>query len=465
MSVIEGLLIFFAILLIYFIMVFTLHKKGILEKHNISLYGPALLIRTKKGVNFLKKIAGKKRFWKAFGSFGVVFCIIFMVFMVMVLVWQAWAVLGFTPEQKEALPGPEYALVLPGINPILPIEYVGYILLALVVAVVVHEFSHGILVFAGKLKVKSLGILYLIVPIGAFCEPDEEELKKAETKKRMRVYAAGPLSNFVVALVCILLFSFVFMSAVQPVESAENGMVVLKVYENSPADEAGIETGSVILSVNNTNFSDFNTFEERVIKYIEIMNKTNANETITITYSSDGSSPITKQIMLADRYNYTRDESYIGKGHPGIYSFINMEGDLKILQNPLLEKFPYGFLFFYVIPLTGYFQGYNPIVSPFTELFEITGPLSVLPPVVFWAIINALYWIFWLNLAVGLFNVLPMVPLDGGFIFNDSVGLFLKKIKKNMSEERKEKIVRNVSTVISLLILLAIIFPFIIKYI
>lgn len=465
MSIVEGLLIFFTILLFYFIIVFTLYKRGILEKHNISLYGPALLIRTKKGVNFLKKIASKSRFWKAFGSFGVVFCIVFMVLMVLLLVWQAWAVLGFTPEQRQAMPGPEIALVLPGINPILPIEYLGYILLALIVAVVVHEFSHGILVFVGKLKVKSLGILYLIVPIGAFCEPDEEELKKAETKKRMRVYAAGPLSNFVVALVSILLFSFVFMSAVQPVQSVEGGMVVLKVYDDSPADKAGIGTGAVILAVNNTNFSDFNTFEKRVEKYIEIMNQTNANDTVTITYSYGDSSSITKEITLADRYNYSRNASYMGKGHPGIYSFINMSGDLKILQNPLFEQFPYGFLFFYVIPLTGYFQGYNPIVSPFTDLFKITGPLGVLPPVVFWIIINALYWIFWLNLAVGLFNVLPMVPLDGGFLFNDSVSLFLKRIKKNISDERKEKVVRNVSTVISLLILLAIIFPFIIKYI
>ena len=98
------------------------------------------------------------------------------------LIWQAWLVFGFTPEQKESLPGPEVALVIPGINPILPLEFIGYIILALVVAMVVHEFSHGILTFAGKLKVKSLGILYCIVPIGAFCEPDDEELKNTTIK-------------------------------------------------------------------------------------------------------------------------------------------------------------------------------------------------------------------------------------------------------------------------------------------
>ena len=139
-----------------------------------------------------------------------------MVIMVAILVWQAWVVMGFTPEQKEAMPGPEIALVLPGINPILPLEYIGYILLALVVAIIVHEFSHGILTLAGDLKVKSLGLLYLIIPIGAFCEPDEEELKKTKTAKRMRVFSAGPLGNFVVVLISICLFSFVLMSAVQP---------------------------------------------------------------------------------------------------------------------------------------------------------------------------------------------------------------------------------------------------------
>ena len=58
-----------------------------------------------------------------------------------------------------------------------------------------------------------------------------------------------------------------------------------------------------------------------------------------------------------------------------------------------------------------------------------------------------------------------MIPLDGGFLFNDAVGSLIKRVKKNISDEKKQKIVRNISLVISLLILLAIIFPFFIKYI
>jgi len=456
MSIIEGLLIFFAIVFIYFVLVIILKKRGILEKLNISLYGPALLLRTNKGKNLLKKIARKKRFWKAYGSFAVVFCFIAMVIMVTVLILQAWLVLGFTPEQKEALPGPEIALVLPGINPILPLEYIGYILLALVVAIIVHEFSHGILTIAGDLKVKSLGILYLIMPVGAFCEPDEEQLKKAETVKRMRVYAAGPLANFVVVLISIVVLSFVFMPAVQP---AADGVTIISVGEDSPAELAGFQPGMIIKSINNTNIT---TFDE----YFDLMDTTKANQSVEISYYWHGHK--TKNVTLSDKYveyekrGGIKNESNKGLGYFGIYP-INSQGFLPILKNPFgsLDNI----LVFYVIPLLGYFQGYNPIVSPFTESYIITGPLSVLPPGVFWMIVNALYWIFWLNLAVGLFNVLPMIPLDGGFLFNDAVGSLVSRIKKGLPEEKKEKIVKNVTLVISLLILLAIIFPFLIKYI
>ena len=456
MSIIEGLLIFFAIVFIYFVLVVILKKRGILEKLNISLYGPALLLRTNKGKNLLKKIARKKRFWKAYGSFAVVFCFIAMVIMVTVLILQAWLVLGFTPEQKEALPGPEIALVLPGINPILPLEYIGYILLALVVAIIVHEFSHGILTIAGDLKVKSLGILYLIMPVGAFCEPDEEQLKKAETVKRMRVYAAGPLANFVVVLISIVVLSFVFMPAVQP---AADGVTIISVGEDSPAELAGFQPGMIIKSINNTNIT---TFDE----YFDLMDTTKANQSVEISYYWHGYK--TKNVTLSDKYveyekrGGIKNESNKGLGYFGIYP-INSQGFLPILKNPFgsLDNM----LVFYVIPLLGYFQGYNPIVSPFTESYIITGPLSVLPPGVFWMIVNALYWIFWLNLAVGLFNVLPMIPLDGGFLFNDAVGSLVSRIKKGLPEEKKEKIVKNVTLVISLLILLAIIFPFLIKYI
>ncbi|UCD13934.1 MAG: site-2 protease family protein [Thermoplasmatales archaeon] len=416
--------------------------------------------RTKRGRGFLKKLAEKKRFWKSFGNFGIVLCIFAMILMTAMLIWQAWFVFGFTPEQKEALPGPEIALILPGINPILPIEYVGYIILAFIVAIIVHEFSHGILTIASKLKVKSLGILYLIFPIGAFCEPDENGLKKAKTKPRMRIYAAGPTANFVVVLVSILLFSFAFMSSIQP---AAEGAHVFSVDQDSPAEKIGLQPGMTITSFNNTKVTN-------VTEYFYVLRKTNANQTTTIRYKR-GDKELNATVTLTDRYlehekrGYLNNESFKNMGYLGTFLLRDevFNNYLSALKNPF-KRFPDSFLLFFVIPILGYFQGYNPIVSPFTDSYVITGPLSVIPINVFWIIVNALYWIFWLNLAVALFNVLPMVPLDGGFLFNDAMGSFIKRIKKGISDEKREKLVKNISLTISLTILLLIMFPWLIKY-
>ena len=119
----------------------------------------------------------------------------------------------------------------------------------------------------------------------------------------------------------------------------------------------------------------------------------------------------------------------------------------------------------YALPIFGYVSGYNPIAEPFINNYKITGPLSLLPNDVYWAIVTALYWIFWLNLLVGLFNVLPMIPLDGGFLFNDALKSFIKRVKKDISNERRDKIVKNISLIISLTILFLILFPFFFKYI
>ena len=409
--------------------------------------------RTEKGIQFLKNRAKHERFWKIYGNTSIIFCFITMVLMTALMIMTAWLVFGFTPAQRNALPGPEVALVLPGINPILPLEYLGYVLLGLIIAIMVHEFSHGILALADKLKVKSLGILYLIVPIGAFCEPDDEEVKKARILSRMRIYAAGPAANFVVVLISILLFSLVFMSAVQP---AADGVSVLTVVKDAPVATIGLAPGMILTSINDTKITNQTEFSKEV-------EKLHAGLPTNITYVK-GLKKFTSIVIPADRYNYTKNLSNKGQGYLGVYTSNIHKGFLTFLKNPF-SSFPDGFLLYYSLPLWGYFNGYNPIVTPFTDSYVITGPLGVLPTPLFWIIINAIYWIFWLNLAVSLFNVLPMVPLDGGFLFNDGVRAVIIRLKKGIKEETKEKIVKNVSLAISLVILGLILLPFFIKYV
>jgi len=460
MTIISGLLIFLIIIFLYFLIVYLLHKKGFLEKHNISLYGPALLLRTTKGIGLLKKISSKKRFWKAYGSSGVVFCFICMIIFVLFFLWQFSFVIGLSPEERaDLLPGAEFYVILPGINPILPIEYLFYIILALIVAIIVHEFSHGILTLVGDLKVKSMGILYLIFPIGAFVEPDEEQMKKTEITKRMRVYAVGPLSNFVMFFICLLLFSFIFISAVQP----GDGLTVYELFEDSPADEIGIKKGSIITEVNGTDLTKFKNLDDRFEEYRNILNSTKANDTITISYIYKNIPHNNIKLKLVDKYNYIKTNTSKGKGHTGIYTFVDEDRNLDRLKNPFEDPL-LRLLNFISIPILGYFQGYNPIASPFTDSYTITGLLGYIPPDAFWIIVNSLYWIAWLNLMIGIFNILPMVPLDGGFLFTDAIRLTVKLIKKSISEENLEKIVRKITMVVSLIILFIIISPILLKY-
>jgi membrane-associated protease RseP (regulator of RpoE activity) len=455
MTFIEGLTIFLSIILIYIIVVYILHKKDILKKYNISFYGPGLLLRTKKFRNFIKKISSIKKFWKSYGNFSIVFCLAVMIFMIIIFIQQIWLLYGLNPEIKKILPGPDMMLVLPGINPLLPLEYIWYIIIALVIAIIVHEFSHGILTFASDLKVKSLGLLYLIIPIGAFVEPDEEELKKTKPRKRMRVFAVGPMANFIAAFIALLILSFIFMSAVHPIEGGD----VLYVIPETPADEIGLESGSVIISINDTKAYNISNLKL-------ILGKTYPGQTVNISYLNE-LTIFNKNVTLDSYYNYIepKNESYKNISFLGVMFNIYKQNFTYSLQNPFTYNFPDGFLNMYAIPFMGYLSGYNPITKPYTYTYQIKGPLAFIPNDAFWGIVNALYWIFWLNLAVGIFNSLPIIPFDGGFIFRDTIGLSVKKIKKDISEENKEKIVKKISLIISIVVLFLILFPFFFKYI
>jgi len=461
MTWIDGLLIFISILFGYSILVMILNKKGILKRYNIGVWGPVLLLKTKKGIGFLKRLSRKKRFWKAYGSSAVVVCFISMLIMVYFFIWQFITLLGYdlTPAQKAQLPGIEFALILPGINPIIPVEYLAYILVSLIVAIIVHEFSHGILTLVANLKVKAMGIAYLIIPIGAFVEPDEEELKETKISKRMRVFAVGPVANFVVVLICLLLFSFVLMGSLQP---ATEGVVIVSTSEDSPAEEYGFEPGMIITNINNSSINSYYDF-------FVVMNNSQSGKEVAVDYYWEGHKNMT--IIFADKYEYYEEnypefnnESFKGKGYFGIGP-TSHDVYLSVLKNPFGDQTMDRFIFLLTLPVLGYVNGYNPIAAPFTESYVVTGPLGVLPEPVFWGITNMIYWIFWINLMVGLFNVIPMLPLDGGYLFNDYLRIIVRKLRKNTSEEKQEKIVGNISLFVSLLILFLVLFPFIFKYI
>jgi len=117
------------------------------------------------------------------------------------------AIGGNSTQLDNTAPGATF--ILPGIN--LPlIEAV----LALAIMLVVHECAHGLLARVGKIKLNSAGLVFLgFLPMGAFIDPDEKQLKKADMHTQNRVLVAGSMSNFITSLVLfIVLLSFVFVT-------------------------------------------------------------------------------------------------------------------------------------------------------------------------------------------------------------------------------------------------------------
>ncbi len=102
---------------------------------------------------------------------------------------------------------PSGTLLLPGVN--LPF-FEG--ILALIVIMVVHEGSHAVLAKMARVPIKSSGVvLFGIIPIGAFVEPDEKKLEKVERVRQTRVLSAGSTANFVSSLLFFLPFMAVLL--------------------------------------------------------------------------------------------------------------------------------------------------------------------------------------------------------------------------------------------------------------
>ena len=417
-------------------------NEGHLEKYNLDLvWGRSFVMwRTDAGKDFIEWLAQYNLFWRRVGAVWVVTVFLIMILMFLLLAWQAtlaWSI------PKTSAVSPKMMIGLPGLNPVIPLWYG---ILALVVAMVVHEFSHGILSRVADVKIKALGLLMFIFPVGAFVEPDEEEMKNMKRWERMRLYSAGPGSNMVIAIVFSLLFSWVMVDSLEP---SNDGVLSANVVMDYGGSEAGLEPWMLITSVNDQEVNSAQDFSD-------IMNETYAGQTVNVSVLNKGQ-PETYQATLSDKGSYYLKyypdyyEPWMsGKGFMGIAVV-----DPEVVTDSLAHPGSSGGSMLQYITLP--FQKLQPFPEHFTSLFEPTGIPGILPDNLFWILANCFYWIFWLNLMVGLTNALPAVPLDGGFIFADGVSGILDKFKQGMTEERKEVFVDNLVAILAFSVIFLVI--------
>jgi len=319
-------------------------------------------------------------------------------------------------------------LLLPGINPLLPIVY-GW--LAIVAAVVIHEGAHGVIARNNGFTVKSSGLLFfLIIPIGAFVDVDEEQIKKAKAKPSMKVMAAGVGGNVLVGVVC-LLGLLLIVGSLSPIVS---GVYVSSLIDDTPAVDAGLQPRDVLVSIDNIAINSSSDLRNVMKAY-----KAGDNVTVTVRRGDGWQDKYTTNLTLTTIDNRTA---------MGIMVF-NLQSQ-QVLDN--YKQFSLETFSRYLIPPT--------LASSFIPYSDMLAQFYTSPIGPSWAIIaNLLFWVWFVNFNVAIFNALPIYPLDGGRI----IDIVLKRVAgKKLSEQTIYRITIAVSVVCVILVLASIALPFII---
>ncbi|MBE6511622.1 MAG: membrane-associated Zn-dependent protease [Methanobrevibacter olleyae] len=261
---------------------------------------------------------------------------------------------------KTLMDAPTVSLVVPGVevpgSPIFIPLLSG--LIALATVLVVHEFSHGILARVEKIGLKSIGLLLFAILPGAFVEPDDEELNELSRPAKMRIYVAGSMANLTLAAIAMIIM-MVISSFIVPMVFEDDGVVINRLTSDGNAINHMSE-GMVIRSINNLTVNDMASFQKAT-------NTLKPNETVNIHTDQ------------------------------GDYSF-------QLKSNPMNRSL--GFMGVQVNANNVIADGFDN--QFYTPLLWILMPLSEL-----------LFWIYFLNFAIGTFNLLPMKPLDGGHLLEN----------------------------------------------
>lgn len=165
------------VFLIYWALVYWLKKRGTLAKYNISTFGPVLMVETTRGLKYLDQIAASKRFWRLFANIGIILMFAGMIFMFSLVVFSdivlVQTVLNGTVMEPTEYHELQNIFLIPGLNQFIPLVWG---LIALVVAVFIHEIMHSVLARAEDIKVHAVGVIVALFPIGGFAKIDDRQL-------------------------------------------------------------------------------------------------------------------------------------------------------------------------------------------------------------------------------------------------------------------------------------------------
>ena len=357
------------------------------------------LIHTPYGISFFDKIA-KTSAARIYSKFSTYFMPLITALAVFLFVVAAIGMFSNSAAREGVRDiGPQANLLIPGLNPLLPWTY-GWI--ALVVTIVIHEAGHGIVARVYNAKVESTGlVLFLIFPIGAFVNIQREELEKTPLKHKCSILTAGPLNNMILAAASLIALYYV-MSTLSPLPGfdEEPSVIVADIRPGSLAEQLGITQGSKIQSIDGQKIENLNDVG-KVLRSTE-------GKDIEVIWEDDkgvvtAKSGPNENSLLGVSIRMEASPSVVLEGYKG--AFLDPRGYLSLLIPPTLAPVPYSDTMASKYE-SNIFGSYFPVIS------------------------NMLFWLWFINFNVGIFNALPIGPFDGGQLYASLIENKLKSRKQ-----------------------------------
>ena len=473
------------IMIIWYTTLIILENNGILDKWDATrMLGFILMVRTNKGRIILDKLSKYRRFWIGFGEFSIWLCYLIMFGVLTLLIFSA--ILTALSPPQEAIPTKDL-LLIPGVTSFVPLWWPG---IALVIALVIHEYGHAIQARVHGMRAKSFGLLLLgPLPMGAFFEPEIQEMTRAPRRERLRIYAAAPSINIVATYFVLILLSATASGFV----ASNPGMHAHAIVVGSGAEESGLEPYEIITHIDGfaiserDAFTDFmesktagdiiqlsvlsreNELGERNLRIINVTLTDQLEYYLDLGIPSSFENDCSEEEDCQQKYINFLNDNGIEEGNAflGVSAFasgtigvdryeLSSNDDL----NPILRGLIFAFRPLDMMGIPILLDGHT---IPLDERNLLEAGDGVIASSIgtegMLAIFDFLFWFIWINFILGFANLIPMIPFDGGQIARDSTHSIIRFIAKDMNPLKVESLANRISGFSSLIMLIIVLLP------
>ncbi|QST01619.1 RIP metalloprotease RseP [Pontibacillus sp. ALD_SL1] len=252
---------------------------------------------------------------------------------------------------------------------------------------------------------------------------DRQFASKTVSQRAMQLFA-GPMMNFLLAIII-----FYLLAMIQGVPS--NDSTLGKLTEDGPAQEAGLQQGDKVTSVNGENVGTW-------VEFVEVL-QGKPNETVELSIVRDGES-LTVPVKTGVMERGGEEVGKIGVFQPKEKSFTTLA--------------TYGFTKTYEIT-TMILTNLGKLVTGQLSIDQLSGPVGIYnatDEVVSMSWANYLPWIAMLSINLGIINLVPLPALDGGRLL--FVGV--EAVRGKPIEPQKEAIVHFIGFALLMLLMIVV---------